>query len=76
MRCSACHGPVAFERSVFRGTQPTTVRLCAPCADQVDVMTHMAAIKAASDHAAKDAAVGAFLEAVHARETEASSAGD
>ena len=76
MRCTACHGPTAFERSVFLGTKPETVRLCAPCADEVDVMSHMAAIKAAPDHEAKNAAVRAFLDAVHTRETEKSAPGD
>ena len=75
MRCTACHGPVAFERSVFLGTKPETVRLCAPCADSIDVMDHMAAIKAAVDHEAKNAAVSAFLDAVHACEAEKSTPG-
>lgn len=68
MRCTACHGPVGFERSVFQGTKPTTVRLCTPCAESIDVMVHMDAIKVAPDHASKDAAVQAFLDAVHACE--------
>lgn len=65
MRCTACHGPVAFERTVFHGTKPETVRLCAPCATKVDVMSHTQAIKAAPNHEAKTLAVGAFLDAVH-----------
>ena len=67
MRCNACHGPVSFERSVFLGTKPETVRLCQPCADTIDVMTHMHAINEAGDHEEKNAAVGAFLDAVHAQ---------
>lgn len=76
MRCTACHGQVAFERSVFLGTKPTTVRLCATCAERVDVTTHMDAINTAPDHEAKNAAVGAFLEAVQACEAEKSPPGD
>jgi len=64
MRCNVCHGPVVFERTVFRGTAPTTVRLCGTCADNVDVHTHVEAIKTAADHAAKDAAVVGFITAV------------
>ncbi len=64
MRCNVCHGPVIFERTVFRGTSPTTVRLCGTCADNVDVHGHVEAIKNAPDHAAKDGAVAAFLTAV------------
>lgn len=75
MRCSACHGPVAFERTVFRGTMPTTVRLCAPCATKTDVMTHLQQIKEAPDHPSKDAAVASFLLAVETTETEATARG-
>jgi hypothetical protein len=64
MRCNVCHGPVVFERTVFRGTQPTTIRLCDPCSDKVGVHGHVEAIKAAADHAAKDAAVADFISAV------------
>ncbi len=76
MRCTACHGPVAFERTVFRGTTPATVRLCAPCADRIDVMSHIKAIKAAPDHAAKTQAVEVFLDAVQACEAAATRPGD
>jgi len=71
MRCSACHGAVAFERTVFRGTMPTTIRLCAPCATKADVMTHLQQIKEAPDHPSKDAAVANFLLAVENTESEA-----
>jgi hypothetical protein len=64
MRCNACHGPVAFERTVFRGTQPTTIRLCMPCAEKVDVRSHLEQIKGAPDHARKEAAVASFLSAI------------
>ena len=64
MRCTGCHGPVAFERTVFHGTQPTTIRLCATCATSADVLTHLKAIKAAPDHPTKDAAVVNLLQAV------------
>ena len=72
MRCSACTGPVAFERTVFRGTQPTTIRLCMPCAEKVDVRRHLEQIKGAADHAAKEAAVAGFLSAVEEVESTAS----
>jgi hypothetical protein len=64
MRCNVCHGSVVFERTVFRGTAPTTIRLCQPCADKVDVHTHVEAIKNAGDHAEKDAAVAGLIAAV------------
>ncbi len=70
MRCTACHGPVAFERTVFQGTLPTTVRLCAPCATKSNVMSHLEQIRAAPDHATKTVAVAAFLDAVKACEAE------
>ena len=71
MRCSGCHGPVAFERTVFHGTNPTTIRLCANCATKADVMNHLQEIKAAPDHPSKDAAVASFLLAVENVESEA-----
>ena len=64
MRCNVCHGPVVFERTVFKGTAPTTIRLCGVCADKVDVHGHVERIKTASDHAEKDAAVTGFITAV------------
>jgi hypothetical protein len=70
MRCTACHGPVAFERTVFHGTAPTTIRLCAVCATQADVLAHLEAIKAATDHPTKDAAVVRLLKAVEETEAE------
>ena len=75
MRCSACHGPVAFERTVFQGTAPTTIRLCAACATKADVMSHLQEIKAAPDHPSKDAAVASLLSAVETTETEATPRG-
>ena len=75
MRCTACHGPVAFERTVFRGTAPTTIRLCAPCATKSEVMSHLQEIKAAPDHPSKDAAVASLLLAVETTESEAAARG-
>ena len=75
MRCSACHSPVAFERTVFRGTAPTTIRLCAPCATKVDVMSHLQRIKVAPDHPSKDAAVAEFILAVETTEAESHAPG-
>ena len=76
MRCTACHGPVVFERTVFHETTPSTVRLCASCADGIDAIGHMRAIAAAPDHAAKTAAVDALLEAVRACEMEHAAPGE
>jgi hypothetical protein len=64
MRCNVCHGSVVFERTVFRGTAPTTLRLCGTCAETVDVHRHVEAIKHAADHVEKDAAVAGFIAAV------------
>ena len=64
MRCIVCHGSVVFERTVFRGTAPTTIRLCENCAEKVDVHSHVERIKEAHDHASKDAAVAGFVAAV------------
>ena len=76
MRCTACHGPGVFERTVFHETTPTTVRLCATCADGIDAIGHMRAIAAAPDHVTKTAAVDAFLDAVRAAETEHATPGE
>ena len=76
MRCNACHAHAVFERSVFLGTKPETVRLCQPCADSIDVHKHMDAINEASDHEHKNAAVNAFLEAVHAKQAEKAAAAE
>ena len=73
MRCNVCHGHVVFERTVFQGTAPKTVRLCEPCADKLDVLGHLDAIKGAADHEAKTAAVAGFISAVEAASTEAQS---
>jgi hypothetical protein len=73
MRCNVCHGHVVFERTVFEGTAPKTVRLCEPCADSIDVMSHLDAIKAAPNHEAKTAAVSGFITAVETATAEAQS---
>ena len=64
MRCMLCHEHASFERTVFQGTSPTTVRLCEPCAVKVDVSGHLESIHAADNHDAKNAAVAKFLAAV------------
>jgi hypothetical protein len=56
------HG--TFEHTVFQGMKPIKVRLCASCAGKVGADQHLAKIKGAADHAAKAAAVDAFLKAV------------
>ena len=64
MRCNVCHGHAVYQRTVFHGTAPMTVKLCEPCADRVGLVDHMHAIAIADDHAAKTAAVDALVDAV------------
>ena len=64
MRCMLCHERGVFERTVFKGTAPTTVRLCEPCAMKIDVIGHLDKIHAAESHEAKTEAVGELLAAV------------
>ncbi len=64
MRCMMCHQHATFEHTVFQGTSPVKVRLCEPCAGKVDATGQLAKIKAAPDHASKNAAVAVFLKAV------------
>lgn len=64
MKCNLCNQHATFEHTVFQGTTPTRVRLCAPCAGKVGAEQHLAKIKGAPDHSAKLAAVEAFLRAV------------
>lgn len=64
MRCTMCGGHATLNQTVFKGTAPTTVRLCDPCAQKVDAREHLAAIKGAPDHSAKTAAIDRFLKAV------------
>jgi len=64
MRCNMCNQHATFEHTVFQGTAATKVRLCDGCATNVGAKQHVANIKTASDHDAKNAAVAAFLKAV------------
>lgn len=64
MRCTMCDQHATFEHTVFQGTKPTRVRLCASCAGKVGADQHLAKIKGAADHDAKAAAIEAFLKAV------------
>ncbi len=66
MRCMKCHEHATFQQTVFKGTMPTTVKLCNACADKVDVRFHLERIHAADNHDAKNAAVGNFLDAIEA----------
>ena len=61
MRCMLCHERGIFERTVFKGTEPTTVRLCRPCAERVNALAHLEKIRAADNHEAKTEAVSDFL---------------
>ena len=61
MRCIMCGGHATWERTVFKGTNPTRVRLCDPCQAKVQADDRIARIKAAPDHDAKSAAVDEFL---------------
>jgi hypothetical protein len=64
MRCMMCNQHATFEHTVFQGTSPIKVKLCNACATKVDAPGQLAKIKAAPDHAAKNAAVTTFLKAV------------
>jgi hypothetical protein len=59
-----CRGTAGFKSTVFRGTVPTTVKLCNDCASKIRAEEHMQKIKAAIGHDAKMAAVDEFLTAV------------
>jgi len=62
MRCMMCGGHANWERTVFKGTSATRVRLCDPCQAKVHADDQIERIKAAPDHDAKTAAVDAFLK--------------
>lgn len=62
MLCMLCKKKHAdWEHAVFHGTMPTRVRLCPDCAQEKDANGHMARIKDADNHEAKNAAVAEFL---------------
>ena len=61
MRCKMCGGHATWEHTVFKGTDPTRIRLCAPCEQKIQADEKLARIKAAPDSEAKDAAVDALL---------------
>ncbi len=62
--CMRCRAHATFNHTVFQGTSPTTIKLCDECATSLGADGHIAAIKSASDHEAKNQAVTAFLAAV------------
>jgi len=64
MLCNVCRGHAQYERIVFHDTTPTTIRLCQPCADKVDLVGHMHRITEATDHATKTAEVDSLVSAV------------
>jgi len=61
MRCIVCGNHATWERTVFKGTEATRVRLCDGCQTKVQADDRIARIKAAPDHDAKTAAVDDFL---------------
>ena len=62
--CQRCKSHATFTHTVFRGTTPTTIKLCDSCAEAVGVRDRLADIKSAPDHDAKTAAVDALLSAL------------
>ena len=66
MRCKMCGSHATWERTVFKGTAPTKVRLCSGCEQKIHADEHLARIKDAPDHDAKMAAVDSFLKEVGA----------
>jgi protein-arginine kinase activator protein McsA len=64
MICSVCHKHATLEHTLWQGTVPHQVKLCADCNTKVGGDDHIARIKSAGDKTAKKAAVEAFLKAV------------
>jgi hypothetical protein len=64
MICTVCKKHATEEHTVFRGTSPVTLKLCAECSAAKGVGTQLAAIKGTHDKAAKAAAVDALLLSV------------
>ena len=62
MRCKLCGGHATWEHTVFKGTAPTKVRLCAGCEQKIRADEQLARIKSVTDHDAKMAAVDDFLK--------------
>ena len=61
MRCKMCGGHATWEHTVFKGTAPTRIRLCAPCEQKIQADEKLAQIKAVTDHDARLAAVDSLL---------------
>jgi hypothetical protein len=61
MPCVMCKKTVTFKSTVFRGTSPTTIKLCDECATKVRAEQRIQEIKAAPNHDAKMAAIDEFL---------------
>jgi len=66
MRCVMCGSHATWEKTVFKGTEPTRIRLCESCQSKVQADDRIARIKAAPDHDAKLAEVDRFLKDVGA----------
>ncbi len=74
MLCNVCHKHAEYERIVFHEATPTTIRLCPPCADTVELVDHMHRITEATDHAAKTVEVDSLIAAVEKAKVEAKGA--
>ncbi|MHC4939603.1 MAG: hypothetical protein ACYTHK_11585 [Planctomycetota bacterium] len=61
MKCIVCGGHSTWERTVFKGMEPTRVRLCDACQAKVQADARIARIKDAPDKDAKMEAIDEFL---------------
>jgi hypothetical protein len=61
MRCVMCGSHATWEKTVFKGTEATRVRLCDPCQAKVRADERIDRIKAAPDKDARLQAVDDFL---------------
>jgi len=64
MPCVMCQQTATFKSTVFRGTEPKTIKLCRNCADKVRAEDRLKQIKESVGHDAKMAAVDDFLGAL------------
>jgi len=64
MLCMVCHKHATFQQTVFRGTEPTHIKLCEPCGTTVDINGRLDAIGSAESHEAKNERVNELLKAL------------